>query len=345
MNDRTTIQSLLVVSDHPRNAETPLPALDAAVTPSALVYVRCNFDIPVVDAAAWTLSLEGCCARPEVLTLDRLGAMSHREVHATVECAGNGRKLMNPVPSGTPWGLGAVSTVVFGGTPLRYVLELCGLDPAAVEIVCEGADRGTVDDGRAVRFVRSLPREQALHPDTLVAWTLNGEPLEPAHGYPLRLVVPGWYGVASVKWLTRLIAVTAPFTGHFQTERYVYLDHPEYEQRAPVTFMHVRSLITSPYEGAAIRVGEPGTIRGIAWSGFGAVRRVDVSTDEGAAWRPARLRPAASPWAAANWECDWSPQHAGEQVLMARAEDTAGGSSPWTPRGTGWATATTRCTG
>jgi sulfite oxidase len=324
-----SLQSLLTVTDRPFNAEAPLPALEAAVTPAALFYVRCNFDIPAIDASAWRLSVEGRVREPSSFTLAELQAMPWREVHATVECAGNGRSLMAPQPPGTAWGLGAVSTGVFGGTPLRHVLEACGLGEA-VEIVFEGADRGPVTGDAAVHFVRSLPRAAALHPDTLLAWTLNDQPLEPAHGFPLRLFIPGWYGMASVKWLTRIVAVSEPLRAHFQTERYVYRGHPEYAAGTPVTFMHVRSLITRPVSGAVLR-GAPVPVRGIAWSGFGAVRRVEVSSDGGRSWEPARLLTPTSPWAAVPWEYEWPPAGPGEYRLMARAEDATGRIQPLDP--------------
>jgi DMSO/TMAO reductase YedYZ molybdopterin-dependent catalytic subunit len=324
-----SLQSLLTVTDRPFNAETPLPALEAAVTPAALFYVRCNFDIPALDTSAWRLSVEGRVREPASFTLAELRAMPWHEVHATMECAGNGRSLMAPQPPGTPWGLGAVSSGVFGGTPLRHVLEACGVGDA-VEIVFEGADRGTLRSGGIAHFVRSLPLAAALDPDTLLTWTLNDQPLEPAHGFPLRLFIPRWYGIASVKWLTRIVAVSEPLRAHFQTERYIYRGHPEYAAGAPVTFMHVRSLITRPVGGGVLR-GAPVPVHGIAWSGFGAIRRVEVSCDDGRSWEPARLSPPASPWSAVSWEHEWVPAGPGEHRLMARAEDATGRIQPLDP--------------
>jgi len=332
----------VTLSARPFNAETPLAALAAAegLTPVESFFVRCNFDVPVLDPSEWRLRMEGRVSQRAILSLGDVMALPHREVTATIECAGNGRRLMRPVPGGTAWGLGAASTGVFGGTSLANVLRACGLQPEAVEVVCEGADAGPVrDDGVPVRFARSLPLDRALHPDTLLAWTLNGEPLAPEHGFPLRVLVPGWYGVASVKWLTRLVAVEEPFAGYFQAERYVYRGHPEYAPDAPVREMHVRALVTSvepARPGAADGAGQDhdGTcvVRGVAWSGFGAVTCVEVSDDGGVSWLRAVLEPAPSPHAARAWRCRWTPAPGAHEFdLAVRATDASGRSQPVEP--------------
>jgi DMSO/TMAO reductase YedYZ molybdopterin-dependent catalytic subunit len=316
---------LIVLTQQPPNAETPLPLLAQEVTPRESFYVRCNFDVPVLDASEWTLQVDGLVRRPATMSLEELKSFPHRRVTATVECAGNGRKLMQPVPPGTPWSLGAVSTGVFEGVSLAAVLEACDVAPDAVEVVCEGADAGRVQDGDdVIRFVRSLPLAKALHPDTLLAWSLNGEALAPEHGYPLRVLVPEWYGVASVKWLRRLTAVREPFRGHFQADRYVYRGHPEHAQDAPVTQVHPRALLTH-----AARQDDAWMVRGVAWSGFGAIRQVELSDDGGATWHAALLEPPASPYAATAWSHAWRPSRgAGEYRLLARATDASGRTQP-----------------
>jgi sulfite oxidase len=320
-------QTLLTVTERPFNAETPLRALDERPTPTHLFFVRCNFDIPALDSATWRLRVEGSVQRPLSLSLADLQALPHHEVAATLECAGNGRLHIRPVPVGTAWDLGAVSTGVFRGVSLATVLDACGAAPDCVEVVAEGADSGAVDGDRTVSFVRSLPLEKALHPDTLLAWELNGEPLPPEHGAPVRVLVPGWYGVASVKWVQRLILVTEPFTGHFQSERYVYREHPGYPADAPVTEMHVRSLIASPAAGT--QVTGPCTVRGVAWSGHGPVTGVQVSDDGGMTWHAARLAAPLSDYSAWGWEYDWTPSRgAGDYVLTARATDATGAVQP-----------------
>ena len=249
----------------------------------------------------------------------------------TMECAGNGRTRMTPVPPGHPWELGAVSTARFTGVPLRDVLERAGVDGGAVEVAFAGADAGVTETGPPARFERSLPLDRAMDPDVLLAWEMNGEPLPPPHGFPLRLVVPGWYGVASVKWLAEIRVLDAPFDGFFQAERYVYRGEAGVADGTPVTRMRVRALIAQPGEGERLPAGAATEIRGTAWSGEAPVRRVEVSVDGGATWQDARLGDAESPYAAAPWSLAWTPPHAGRHLLLARATDEAGHVQPLEP--------------
>ncbi|HEX6367360.1 MAG TPA: sulfite oxidase [Longimicrobium sp.] len=313
------------------NEEAPLRALADPVTPVAHFYQRTNFLVPEIDPAAWTLCVGGAVRDPLALGLDELRAMPARTLAVTMECAGNGRSLVTPLPPGQPWKLGAVSTARFTGVPLRDVLQRAGVDARAVEVMFAGVDAGAVSPGRTVRFERSLPLERARHPDVLLAWEMNGEPLPPRHGYPLRLVVPGWYGVASVKWLTEIRVLDAPFDGHFQTERYIYLGEPGVADGTPVTAMRVRALIVQPAEDERLAPGAATVVRGAAWSGEAPVSRVEVSVDGGATWRDAHLGAAASPYSAVAWSIAWTPAHAGRHALLARASDAAGNVQPMEP--------------
>jgi DMSO/TMAO reductase YedYZ molybdopterin-dependent catalytic subunit len=213
--------------------------------------------------------------------------------------------------------------------PLRDVLDRARPRTGAVEVAFRGADRGEVAPGRTASFERSLPLDAALAPDTLLVHEMNGAPLTPDHGFPLRLVVPAWYGVASVKWLTRVTVLRQPLEAFYQTEHYVYEGEPGRPGRAPVTRMRVRSLIARPADGAELRAG-PVEIAGAAWSGDAAIREVAVTTDGGGTWRSAALEPAASPHAAVRWSLRW---HAppGEHVIASRASDAAGGIQPLEP--------------
>lgn len=312
----------------PLNLEAPLRALAEPVTPTEQFYQRTNFLIPEIDAGAWSLSIGGGVRNPLTLTLDDLRALPARTVTMTMECAGNGRARLRPLPPGHPWDLGAVSTGTFTGVRLRDVLERAGVDAGAVEVMFVGADAGEVSPDRTVRFERSLPLEQAMHPDVLLAWEMNGEPLRPPHGYPLRVVVPGWYGVASVKWLTEIRVIDTPLDAHFQTERYVYVAEPGLADGTPVTAMRVRALIVEPGEDERLAAGAATTLRGTAWSGEAPIDRVEVSVDGGATWRDADLGTALSPYAAVPWSIEWTPAHAGPHVLMARASDAAGNVQP-----------------
>jgi DMSO/TMAO reductase YedYZ molybdopterin-dependent catalytic subunit len=310
------------------NEEAPLRVLAEPVTPTEHFYQRTNFLVPEIDPAAWSLAVGGVVRNALTLGLDELRALPAHTVTMTMECAGNARSLVTPLPPGQPWGLGAVSTAQFTGVRLRDVLERAGVREGALEVLFAGADAGAVSPGRTVRFERSLPLDQALHPDVLLAWEMNGEPLPPRHGFPLRLVVPGWYGVASVKWLTRIRVLDAPFDGHFQTERYIYLGEPGVADGTPVTAMRVRALITHPEEGEPLPAGAATTVRGTAWSGEAPVRRVEVSVDGGATWRDAHLGAAPSLYAAVPWGLTWIPAQAGRHVLLARASDEAGNVQP-----------------
>lgn len=310
------------------NEEAPLRALAGPVTPTEHFYQRTNFLVPRIDAAAWMLRIDGDVRFPLTLTLDDIKALPSRTVTVTMECAGNGRALLTPLPPGHPWALGAVSTAEFRGVPLRDVLQRAGIGERAAEVLFAGADAGEVSPGRTVRFERSLPLDRALHPDVLLAWEMNGEPLRPRHGYPLRLVVPGWYGVASVKWLSEIRVIDSPFVGHFQTERYVYVGEPGIEDGTPVTSMRVRALILQPEEGEQLAAGVATEIRGNAWSGEAPVTRVEVSADGGATWRDADLGTAPSGYAAVPWSIEWTPSAAGRHTLVARAHDEAGNVQP-----------------
>ncbi|HYR11473.1 MAG TPA: sulfite oxidase [Longimicrobium sp.] len=313
------------------NVEAPLRVLAEPVTPTAHFYQRTNFRVPRINASDWTLSVGGAVRHPLSLDLDELRALPTRTVTVTMECAGNARSLVTPLPPGQPWALGAVSTATFTGVPVRAVLERAGVDERAVEVLFAGADTGDVSPGHTVRFERSLSLERALHPDVLLAWEMNGEPLPAQHGHPLRLVVPGWYGVASVKWLTEIRVLDAPFEGYFQAERYIYVGERGVADGTPVTRMRVRSVIVQPGEGDALSAGQATTVRGTAWSGEAPVARVEVSVDGGATWRDAHLGTAPSPYAAVPWSMAWTPARSGPHVLLARATDEAGNVQPLDP--------------
>lgn len=327
----TSSDALVPVTARPFNAEAPLSALAAPITPTALYFVRSNFDVPQISADGYRLQIGGAVQRPQVLALRALAELPQHELCVTFECAGNGRKYMRPLPEGVSWNLGAVSTGSFGGVRLREVLAAAGVRAEATEILFVGADGGEISPGRAIRFERSIPLERALHADTLLALRMNGAPLTPAHGFPLRLVVPGWYGVASVKWLVEIRALEQAFAGHFQAEKYVYIGEAGTPDYAPVREMRVRSVIATPADGARLPLARPVEIAGSAWSGCGPIAAVDVSVDGGASWRPAQLDPPASAYAATPWRIEWRPAAAGRCVLMSRARDAAGKVQPRTP--------------
>ena len=221
-----------------------------------------------------------------------------------------------------------MSTVRWSGVPLRAILDKARVDPRAVAVLFEGADRGHVESvGETIGFARSLPLSDALHPDTLLATRMNGEPLPPRYGAPVRLVVPGWFGMASVKWLRRIEVLTSPFDGYFQTQRYVYDDG---RGSTPVTRMRVKSLITDPVAGSTIASGLT-RISGWAWSGDGAITGVDVSDGGGGQWHPARLHAPESASAWVRWEIELDLRGSGSRDLRSRARDATGNVQPVQP--------------
>ena len=316
---------LHVIRQTPFNAETPSVALAAPVTSTPHVYVRTNFDIPELDSRTHKVDVSGAVATPFSFTLADLAGFEQATLLSTMECAGNDRAAMEPPATGEPWTGGAVSTVRWSGVPLQRILDDAVLEKSAVEVLFEGADRGQVDSvASPVNFARALPLSKALHPETLLATSMNGEPLPPRYGAPVRLVVPGWFGMASVKWLRRIEVLTAPYAGHFQTRRYVYHDG---QSATPVTHMRVKSLIVDPTPGAVIAIGRT-RIWGWAWSGEGPITAVDVSEGNQSVWHPARLEPPMSTSAWTRWEIELDLQGPGTCVLRSRARDAAGNVQP-----------------
>jgi DMSO/TMAO reductase YedYZ molybdopterin-dependent catalytic subunit len=320
---------LLMIKGAPFNAETPLEGLREPITPTPLHYVRSNFDLPAHDGQ---LVVGGAVANPLSLSLDELKAIGEETLTVTLECAGNGRVGLMPLPTGEPWTGQAVGTATWSGVPLRLLLERAAPQVDGVEVVFTGADHGPYRGGPDIAFVRSLELARALDPAArvLVAWAMNGEPLNADHGAPLRLVVPGWYGMASVKWLARIEVVTKPYQGQFQTKSYVF----EWQDRPwePVRAMRPKALITDPAEGQVLAPGTH-TVRGKAWSGSGPITGVEVSIDGAGAWQPARVAPATaeSVWQEWSFDLTFKPNETGRHVIRARATDTTGATQPDLP--------------
>jgi DMSO/TMAO reductase YedYZ molybdopterin-dependent catalytic subunit/rhodanese-related sulfurtransferase len=323
---------LVVHRRHPLNCETSIPALiGGVVMPNARFYVRNHFQTPRLDPVSWRLEVKGLVDHPLRLSLRDLHNMRSETLVATLECAGNGRSAFDPPTDGEQWQLGAVSTAEWTGVPLTETLDRAGLRQQAVEIVFRGADRGNVGDAAdPIRFERSLPVTDAGHPGSLLAYAMNGEPLPLEHGYPLRLIVPGWYAVASVKWLTEIEAIGSPFIGFFQTKRYVYETRRNGTvAREPVRLQQVRSVITQPSAGQEVTVGDV-LVRGVAWSGAAPVGKVEVSIGSGP-WQDARLIGQQQRHSWRWWELLTRIDSRGEATLRARATDLAGRTQPERP--------------
>jgi len=317
-----------------RNSGMPLEALRWSITPLGLHYLLIHYDIPVVDVANWRLELAGCIDRPLALSLDELKRRETVTVPVTMECAGNGRARFDPRPVSQPWLTEAVSTAQWTGTPLASLLRDAGVRAGAVEVVFTGLDHG-VEDGIPQAYERSLPLSEALAAEPILAWGIGDVPLPPQHGFPLRLVVPGWYGMANVKWLQRITVLDAPFEGYQQTRGY-RIRRSEDEPGEPVTRMLPRALMVPPGVPEFMtrkRFVAPGRhlLEGRAWSGWGEITHVEISLDGGATWSEAELNNAPGRHAWRGWSYLWEATEPGDYRVACRAYDTAGNAQPLKP--------------
>jgi DMSO/TMAO reductase YedYZ molybdopterin-dependent catalytic subunit len=318
-----------------RNHAMPLEALRYPVTPLGLHYLLTHFDIPAIDPTVYRLEVDGLVSKPLSLSLAELCERPAVETAVTLECAGNGRALIEPRVVSQPWVQEAVGTASWKGTPLRGVLAEAGVSDGAVDVVFTGLDRG-VEGGVEQDYQRSLALMDAYRPEVLLVYEMNGEPLLPQHGYPLRLLVPGWYGMTSVKWLGRITVSDRPFDGYQQTHAY-RLRQKEDEAGEPLSRMRPRSLMVPPgmpEYATRDRLLPAGAclLEGRAWSGWGEILGVDVSVDGGAAWEAAEIElDVDSPWAWRRWIFEWEAE-AGEHVLCCRARDEAGHEQPLEPQ-------------
>lgn len=319
----------IMVKGSPFNAEAMTEALDGLITPIEDFYVRSNFPLPAIDPAAYRLTVDGLVERPLRLSQNDLAALPSRTLPATLECAGNNRTLLAPIPEGEPWAVGAVSTATWTGVPLGVVLAEAGVRPGAVEVRFEGADKGVPRNRtETMHFERSLPIEHALAGEVLLVTRMNDAPLTVEHGAPLRVLVAGWYGMAAVKWLQRIDVLDRPFEGHYQVRQYVY-ERPGIPEKPPVRWMRVKSLVTSVTSGATVATG-PHELRGMAWCGDSAVTGVEVSVDA-SAWQPAELLGEAAPYTWRSWRYQWAGAPPGRHSIRTRATDARGNVQPDQP--------------
>jgi sulfite oxidase len=334
---------LIVRSGRPQDLETPAHLLESWITPNDLFYVRSHFYTPTIDAGAWRLIVEGDVEKPLTLTLADLRRLSSVTEIVTLECAGNGRAFFDPPVAGVQWEKGAVGTARWTGVALRDVLRLAGLTSSARHVWLDGADTGV---GRAPDFVRNLPLDKALDDDTLLAYEMNGQTLPVSHGFPLRVIVPGWEGAYSVKWLTRIRVSDREHDGAFVQGGYRYPRRPvapgatvSAADLEPLKGMVVKSVITSPANVASMAAGAI-RVTGFAWAGEDEIAGVDVSTDSGRTWHAARLGADRARWAWRQFEHAWRPGAPGSYLVMSRARDTRGRMQPivadWNPSGYLW---------
>ncbi len=328
----------IVRSANPEDLETPLSGFSSWITPVERFFVRTHFYRPDVKLPAWRLK-----AGALELDMGALRKFPRAELVSLLECAGNGRGLFTPTVAGVPWRYGAVGNARWAGVRLADVLRRAGFPPAVKHILFNGADVGL---GNAPDFARSIPIEKAMHADTLLAYEMNGAPLTPEHGFPLRVVAPGWAGDSWVKWLVEIEGLEREYDGFFMKTAYRHPVRPVAPGTAvdpaamvPVTELGVKSLIANPAEGDRVGPG-PVTIRGAAWSGETPVARVDVSADGGRTWQAAALGAEQARYGWRLWQLRWTPPARGEHVLMARAADARGRTQPldaaWNPSGYLW---------
>jgi sulfane dehydrogenase subunit SoxC len=313
-----------------RNHGMPLEALQYDLTPPGLHYTLTHYDIPIVDVASWLLSVGGSVRRPLELDFAALAAMPSRTVRVTLECAGNGRARLQPRPISQPWLVEAIGTAEWTGVPLVQLLDDAGLSDDAVDVVFTGADHG-VERGVEQDYQRGVPVADARHEDVLVAYEMNGNPIPPQHGFPVRLIVPGWYGMAQVKWLRSIDVITTEFDG-FQNAVAYRLRQESSDAGVPVTRIEPRALLIPPgfpdfmTRTRFLRAGEV-TLSGRAWSGWAPVEQVELSTDGGLTWAQAAVDPPASRWSWQTFSLIWQATP-GEYLLLVRALDTAGHAQP-----------------
>lgn len=323
-----------------RNRGIPLEGLRYPITPTGMHYLLVHWDVPEVDAGSWRLQIGGLVERPLTLSLDDVQRRPRVTMPVTMECAGNGRAWMHPRPISQPWLGEAVSTAEWAGTPLRPLLEEAGLQSGTVDIVFTGADRG-VQGEELHYYQRALSPADAIRDEVMLAYEMNGRPLEPQHGYPLRLLVPGWYGMTSVKWLTSIEAIGREFDGFQQATAYRYTDDPD-DFGTPVTTINARAMMVPPGVPDFLtrtRLVEAGLVQlsGRAWAGRRTVTRVELSADGGATWTNATLGEQVGEFAWRGWRCEWNATP-GRYKLTVRATDSDGNVQPaeaWNLQGMG----------
>jgi len=316
-----------------RNHGMPLEGLRYDVTPIGMHYLVTHFDIPAADEASWVVDLDGLVERPLFLSMADLRGRPAVTRPVTMECAGNGRALMSPRAVSQPWLLEAVGNAEWTGTPLRPILDEAGLRPEVVEILFTGADHG-IQGGVEHDYQWSFALDDILRDDVLLAYEVNGQPLPPQHGFPIRLLVPDWYGMCSVKWLERITAIEDA-SDAFQLSAYQVRQEEggpgtRVTRKSPRALMLPPGFTDFPARQRYVDAG-PCELTGRAWSGWGHITRVEISEDGGGTWSEVELEPAPpspSSWRA--WSFGWNAVP-GEHELLVRATDDAGNVQPVDP--------------
>ena len=337
---------LTVRVTRPYDAETPVREFTSYLTPNHRFFVRSHFGPPPPEAVSevhWKLHISGLVERPQEFTLNDLHHMKAVTVTAVVQCSGNGRAFHRPKVPGIQWERGAVGNAQWTGVRLRDLLAKAGVRTEARHVQFQGADRPVV--ASVPLFIRSIPLEKALHPDTVLAYEMNGRPLPTLHGAPLRVITPGWMADSCIKWLTEITVQADEAKGYYMQTAYRVPTKPVEPgvsatgPSTPVEAMVVNSLVATPQEGQRVQPG-PVTIQGVAWGGEAKVMKVEVSIDEGKSWEPARLVGEDHPYAWRQWQYVWNAKTTGTFTILSRTTDLHGdvqpAASPWNPSGYLW---------
>jgi DMSO/TMAO reductase YedYZ molybdopterin-dependent catalytic subunit len=323
----------IVRCESPLNLEMPFSSLDSFLTSTKSFYVRTHFPIPAIDRDAWWLHVEGEVGKAFAINYEQLMTFESVTAPVTLECAGNNRSFLEPKVKGVQWGLGAVSTAEWTGVRLSTLLDRASPKLNACEVILEGADCGMLEEPKSppgeLTFARSIPLENARC-DVLLAYKMNGHDLPPEHGFPVRAIVPGWYAMASVKWLQRIIVTDRPFTGYYQTLDYAYWEKRDgIAELKPLTEIQVKAEIARPVEDEVVPAKSSVCVHGGAWACDAEITKVELSTDGGATWSDTKLLGESKPNAWRFWEFDWqTPPQPGKQTLIARATDSLGRTQP-----------------
>lgn len=334
---------MILHNDRPEDLETPLSYFNTWLTPNDSFFVRQHIPRPTVHENSYRLTVNGKVSKELQLTVGDLHKLTSYTVPATLECTGNGRAFYRPRVAGVQWSRGAIGNAEWSGPRLSEVLKLAGADLSAPFVEVNGADVGVA---KTPDFIRSFPMRKALHPATLLALKMNGETIPTLHGFPVRLIVPGWDGTSWVKWVTRLSVATEPDRGFFMNPAYRLPKYalppgtpPNPAELEVIEGMPVKSSITAPSDQDRVRPG-PMVIRGFAWAGEQRITKVEISTDGGSRWMDAQLSPQDMRFAWRLWKLDWTPPQRGYYTLMSRATDSAGRVQPivpaWNPSGYLW---------
>ena len=335
-------KDLIIRSESPADFETPVQLLDKAwITANDLHYVRSHLTVPNIQLNNWNLTVEGEVSQSLKLTMADIRGFREMTRTVTLECSGNGRAYADPPVPGLQWEKGAVGTARWTGISLRDVLMKAQVKPAAKHLILNGAD---VPMRAVPDFVRSIPIEKAMHPDTMLVYRMNGEALPIHHGFPLRLIVPGWEAAASTKWIVNIRVSEAEANGFFMQTAYRIPNRPvapgsavDPKDTVPYTALSVKSIFTNPLDGATVPPGAAVALRGFAWAGEADITNVDVSTDSGRTWNRAALDGDTAKYTWRRFRYIWRPPAAGSFVVMSRATDSQGRTQPmvasWNPSG------------